>query len=128
MAQSSKQNLGGIGEKLAVNLLRKKGYQILEKNFRSKLGEIDIIALDPSISSGQIESTLVFIEVKTRWSKSFGPPEEAVTPRKIRSIIKTGQYYRLLHPQLPEALRIDVVAVDLTEGVGKVRLIKNVFY
>jgi putative endonuclease len=126
MAQRSKQNLGGIGEKLAVNLLQKKGYRILEKNFRSKLGEIDIIALDPSTSSGQVGATLVFIEVKTRWSKNFGPPEEAVTPRKIRSIIKTGQYYRLLHPQLPEALRIDVVAVDLTESTGRVRLIKNV--
>lgn len=118
MAQRSKQNLGGIGEKLAANLLQKKGYRILEKNFRSKLGEIDIIALD--------KDTLVFIEVKTRWSKSFGPPEEAVTPRKIRSIIKTGQYYKLLHPQLPEALRIDVVAVDLTESTGRVRLIKNI--
>lgn len=120
MAQRSKQSFGFIGEKLAVNLLQKKGYRILEKNFRSKLGEIDIIALE--------DNTLVFVEVKTRWSKSFGPPEEAVTPRKIRSIIKTGQYYSLLHPQLPEALRIDVVAVDLTESSGKVRLIKNVFY
>jgi len=120
MAQSSKQNLGGIGEKLAVNLLQKKGYRILEKNFRSKLGEIDIIALE--------EDTLVFVEVKTRWSKSFGLPEEAVTPRKIRSIIKTGQYYKLLHPELPEALRIDVVAVDLVKNNGKVRLIKNVTF
>lgn len=118
MAQSSKQNLGGIGEKLAVNLLQKKGYRILEKNFRCKLGEIDIIAL--------VKDTLVFVEVKTRWSQNYGSPEEAVTPRKIRSIIKTGQYYKLLHPELPEALRIDVVAVDLTESTGKVRLIKNI--
>ena len=118
MAQRSKQNLGLIGEKLAVRLLQKKGYKILEKNFRCKLGEIDIIALE--------EDTLVFVEVKTRWSKSFGEPEEAVTPRKIHSIIKTGQYYKLLHPELPEALRIDVVAVDLTESAGKVRLIKNI--
>lgn len=89
-------------------------------------GEVDIIALDPSAGSGQ--DTLVFIEVKTRWSKSFGPPEEAITPWKIRRIIKAGQYYKLFHPESPEALRIDVVAIDLspTGEVGEIKIIKNI--
>jgi putative endonuclease len=118
MAALSTRNLGLVGESFAVKLLRQKGYKILEKNFRSKFGEIDIVVLDGD--------TLVFVEVKTRWTKEYGPPEEAVTPRKIRSIIKTGQYYKLLHPELPEALRIDVVTVDFTKNKGEVRLIKNV--
>jgi len=115
----TKKDLGARGEKLAASLLRQKGYKILERNFRCRLGEIDIVAQDGD--------TLVFVEVKTRWSEKFGPPEEAVTARKLRSIEKTGQYFRLLHPGLPEAERIDVVAIEL-DGAGKVtreELIKN---
>ncbi len=118
MTASSTRNLGSFGEKMATKFLQKKGYKILEKNFRSKSGEIDIVALD--------KDTLVFIEVKTRWTREYGPPEEAVTPRKIRSIIKTGQHYKLFHPELPEALRIDVVTADFVKSKGEVRLIKNV--
>ncbi len=118
MTVPSTRNLGLVGESLAVKLLHQKGFQILEKNFRSKFGEIDIVAKD--------DNTLVFIEVKTRWTKEYGPAEEAVTPRKIRAIIRTGQYYKLLHPELPEALRIDVVTIDFVKNKGEARLIKNV--
>jgi len=118
MTAPSTRNLGLVGESLAVKFLHQKGYKIIEKNFRSKFGEIDIVAQDGD--------TLVFIEVKTRWTREYGPPEEAVTPRKIRSIVKTGQYYKLLHPQQPEALRIDVVTIDFFKNKGEVRLIKNV--
>ncbi len=111
---------GKQGEDKAINFLRTKGYKIISRNFKSKLGEIDIIALD--------HGTLVFIEVKTRWSKVFGLPEEAVTPWKIKSIIKTAKYYKMLHPELPESLRIDVVAISLFPGgeVEEIKLIKNV--
>ncbi len=136
MTAPSTRDLGSVGEELATKFLQKKGYKILGKNFHSKLGEIDIIALDPSTDStgspqaGSGQGTLVFVEVKARWTKEYGPPEEAVTPRKIRSIIKTGQYYKLLHPKLPEALRIDVVTIDFTEAqpieAAEVKLIKNV--
>jgi putative endonuclease len=118
MTVPSTRDLGSTGERLAIKLLKKKGYKVLEKNFRSKFGEIDIVGLD--------KDTLVFIEVKTRWTREYGPPEEAVTPRKIRSIIKTGQYYKLLHPEQPEALRIDVVTIDFFKKNGETRLIKNV--
>ncbi|MBL7159410.1 YraN family protein [Candidatus Microgenomates bacterium] len=111
---------GQEGEKIAASYLKSQGYQIIEKNFKKRYGEIDLIALEKNI--------LVFIEVKTRWSKKFGPPEEAVTPRKLRSVIKTAQYYKMIHPELPEAMRIDVVAVDFTaQGrEERIRLIKNV--
>ena len=118
MTAPSTRDLGSVGEKLATKFLQQKGYKILDKNFRSKFGEIDIVA--------QEEDTLVFVEVKTRWTREYGTPEEAVTPRKIRSIVKTGQYYKLLHPELPEALRIDVVTVDFFQKKGEVRLIKNI--
>lgn len=122
MTAPSTRDLGSVGESLAAKLLHQKGYKIVEKNFRSKLGEIDIIALE--------DNTLVFIEVKTRWTKEYGPPEEAVTHRKIKSIVKTGQYYKLLHPKLPEALRIDVVTIDFTKAQpiesAEVKLIKNI--
>jgi len=115
-----KQSRGREGEKLAASYLKSQGYKIIEKNFKKRYGEIDIIALDKDI--------LVFIEVKTRWSKKYGLPEEAVTPWKLRSVIKTAQYYKMIHPELPEAMRIDVVAVDFTvRGREKrIRLIKNV--
>ena len=106
-----KKDLGDFGERIAAALLRKEGYKILEKNFRSRLGEIDIVAVDGG--------TLVFVEVKTRWSEEFGPPEEAVTARKLRSIERAGAYFRLLHPSVPEPERIDVVAIELDEA-GKV--------
>lgn len=110
---------GKIGEQIALQILRKKGYKVLQRNFRSKFGEIDIIAQD--------SNTLVFVEVKTRWSRKFGYPEEAVTPWKLRSIIKTGDYYKLTHPNTPALVRIDVVAIDIEGRKARVRLIKNVF-
>lgn len=111
---------GREGEELASSYLKSLGYKILERNFKRGHGEIDIIARD--------EDTLVFVEVKTRWSKRFGLPEEAVTPRKLRYLVRTAKYYKMLHPELPESMRIDVVAVDLSPSRGeeRIRLIKNV--
>ena len=115
-----KKSLGRLGEELAVKQLKNNGYRILEQNFRSKFGEIDIIAQDAD--------DLVFIEVKTRWSKSFGPPEEAITPWKIKRMTQACQYYKLLHPQSPESLRLDAVCIDLSPAgkVGEIRLLKNI--
>ena len=114
------KSLGNLGENLALKHLKSKGYRILTRNFSSKFGEIDIIAIH--------ENDLVFIEVKTRFSQAFGPPEEAITPWKIRRIIKTGQYFKLLHPELPDSLRLDAVVIDLTpEGkLERVEILKNI--
>ena len=70
---------------------------------------------------------LVFVEVKTRWSKKFGYPEEAVTPSKLRSIVKTGDYFKLLNPGTPSLMRVDVVAIEVEgEKVVGIRHIENV--
>lgn len=112
------KNPGKYGEDLAVKFLQDQGYKILARNFRSHFGEIDIIGLDGGI--------LVFIEVKTRWNEAFGLPEEAITPRKIRSIARTGDYYKLLNPQLPGSLRIDAVVIEIDEQkLKRIELIKN---
>ncbi len=116
----TRQNLGRLGEQLASRHLKNNGYRLLAKNFHSRFGEIDLIALDGP--------TLVFVEVKTRWSQKFGSPEEAVTPRKIRRMIKAAYYFQLLHPELPESLRLDVVAIDLSPNgkVERIEIIKNI--
>lgn len=100
-------NLGRISENFAVELLIKKGYKILDRNFRSRFGEIDVVAMQ--------KDTLVFVEVKARTSRRFGAPEEAVTKSKLDKIIKTGQYYSLVHPEVPRKLRIDVVALEIQD-------------
>ena len=77
--------LGRLGEKLALTYLQDLGYKILSRNYRIRLGEVDIIAED--------NGTLVFIEVKTRYGDSCGLPFEAVTPRKQRQLSKVALEY-----------------------------------
>ncbi len=110
---------GRVGEAAAIEFLHKKGYKVLSKNFRSRFGEIDIVA--------QFKNVLVFVEVKTRWSKKFGYPEEAVTPSKVRSIIKTGDYFKLLNLGTPGLMRVDVIAIEVEgDEVVEIRHIENV--
>jgi putative endonuclease len=101
-------NLGKQGEKFASEILQSRGYKIIKQNFRSKFGEIDIIAIK--------DNCLIFIEVKTRYSQKFGSPEEAVTWTKLNRIKKTAQYFSLLNPELPKKLKIEVVALELLNG------------
>ncbi len=100
--------LGFSGENYAANLLTKLGYKIIERNFKVKFGEIDIIALK--------DEKLIFVEVKTRISKKFGLPEEAVTPYKIQKIARVGQLFSKMNPNLPKKLRIDVVSLLVEDG------------
>ena len=112
-----------FGENKACEYLRKKGYKIIERNFRKRYGEIDIIAID----SSETEKVLTFVEVKTRTSDEFGSPLEAISPWKLKSLIKTAQFYKMTHPKLPESLRIDAVSVLLQDGqVRKIEHIKNI--
>ncbi len=108
------QTLGHGGESRAEEFLKERGYQVIDRNFHSRFGEIDIIAKD--------HDTLVFIEVKARLNNSYGSPEESVTPKKIDKIIKTGQYYCLIHNHQNLSQRIDVIAIDGPE----IRHLKNV--
>ena len=99
--------LGKKGEDIAVNFLKKKGYQILERNYRKQYAEIDIIALSSQ------KDILVFIEVKTRSSTVFGTPFESITFRKLKPVIKLAQLYAALHPKLPQSLRIDAISIQV---------------
>ena len=100
-----KQLLGKKGEDLATTYLEQHGYQIIDRNFKARYGEIDIIAIKDAI--------LIFIEVKTRVGRVFGLPEESVTPRKLNEVVGTARYYKLPHPELPDAMRIDVIGIEL---------------
>ena len=121
----NKRKYGDLGERYAIRLLLKNGYKIIEKNFNTRFGEIDIVAIDPSTGSGQSDYTLVFVEVKTRWSKKYCKPEEAVTPRKLGHIKKAAEFYLLTHPDHPKKLRIDVVAIEVEDQkVTSAKIIK----
>lgn len=95
-----------LGEDLACKYLVRKGYKIIERNFRKKYQEIDIIATNNSI--------LVFIEVKTRRSDSFGSPFEGIEPWKLRHLVNLAEFYKQLHPKLPDFMRIDAIGIVLS--------------
>lgn len=115
-----KKRLGKIGEDFACEYLINHKYRLLERNFQKRYGELDIVALK--------DTTLVFVEVKTRIGRQFGLPEEAVTPRKLAEVKQTALYYKLLHPELPDSMQIDVIAIELeTDETPKAfRHIENV--
>lgn len=120
ISNSEKKAQGKYGEEKALAFLLNNGYTILEQNFQKGYGEIDIIALDGNV--------LVFVEVKSRWSDEFGRPEEAITPWKIRALVRSANYYKMLHPELPDLLRIDVVAIEINQDktIKRIELIKNI--
>jgi putative endonuclease len=100
--------LGKLAEDFAVTFLQSRGYKIIDRNFHSRFGEIDVVAEDAGY--------LVFVEVKARWSQKFGSPEEAVTPSKLRKIRKTAEYYALVNSKTNQKMRIDVVALEVSNG------------
>lgn len=106
--QMARRGLGRTGERLAANALMDKGYHIIERNFRCRLGEIDLVAED--------EHDLIFVEVKARRGTSFGFPEDALTPVKRRKLLELASYYLDLHTCAERSWRIDVVAVQFSSG------------
>jgi putative endonuclease len=110
---------GALGEKLAKDFLKKKGYRIVETNYRCRYGEIDIVA--------RRKDYLVFIEVRTKTNRSFGTPEESITTAKRARMRKTAEYYYQFHEKLPENWRIDFVAVELDDKgkPGRIEIIEN---
>ncbi len=114
-----RRETGILGEKLARDFLKKRGYRILETNYRCPEGEIDIIA--------RHKDFLVFVEVRTKTSLAFGSPEESITPAKARRMRATAFHYRQAHDNLPPLWRIDMVAVELTRDnkLSRIELIEN---
>ena len=95
--------LGDYGEKLAAKYLKKHKYKILEQNYTCPIGEIDIIAKD--------KGTLVIVEVKTRTSKLYGAPAEAVDEYKQRKLHRLGLYYQRSKRMFDMPIRFDVIEV-----------------
>lgn len=123
----NRQSLGRHGEALAAEYLQAKGYQILERNFRSPYGEIDLIAFqadEESLHGGPVQ---VFVEVKTRSTNAYGYPEEAVTPSKQVHLIQAAQAYLQRHPDQTGDWRIDVIAVRTgqAEGPAEIKYFEN---
>jgi putative endonuclease len=112
--------LGSRGEEIASAHICRLGYVILQRNYRSRSGEIDIIARDGE--------TLVFAEVKTRRSDRFGSPEAAVTYRKQGQISRVAQEYLARENLFDTSARFDVVAVFIPDnGQVQIQVIKNAF-
>lgn len=111
----TRKTTGAVGEKLAAQFLVQRGYKIIETNYRCREGKVDIIASK--------EDCLVFVEVRTKRSTAFGSPEESITDRKKEHLRAVAARYRQTHDGLPQAWRIDVVAVEL-DVAGKVRRIE----
>ena len=99
------------GEALAGKLLKKRGYKILKRNYVSKYGEIDIVAYD--------KGTICFVEVKTRQSENYGPPELAVTKEKRKRIIRTALNYLVINHIENTDYRFDVVSILYKEDENK---------
>jgi putative endonuclease len=115
----NRKTLGDRGEDLAATALKKRGYKVLERNYRTPLGEIDLIARHRGV--------LVFIEVKTRTSARFGAGQEAVHYGKQSRYRKLADYY-LKHKRLGEvAVRFDVVGILWQEGKPQIEVIEGAF-
>ena len=114
------KTIGKYGEELAKNFLIKKGYKILEMNYRySKLAEIDIIALKNDI--------VHFVEVKTRNSSIFGTPLEAINYKKLASIFKCANYYLQNSDKKYKAMQIDAIGIVLNKNTEeKIDFIENI--
>ncbi len=113
------QKAGAKGESLAAWYLKKNGYKIIEQNYRTPLGEIDIIAKE--------KKTIVFVEVKLRRSVRYGNPKWAVTRQKQRKISMVALQYLKSTRQMDAGARFDVVAVTANRDEPRIEIVKNAF-
>ena len=109
-----RRGLGATGERLAREHLEKLGYRVLEMNHRTRYGELDIVAIEGGC--------LVGVEVRTKRGPLFGTPEESITATKSRRLCELVEGYAQTHPGLPEDLRVDLVAVEMTVAGAVIRL------
>lgn len=117
---ASHNELGKIGEEIAVQYLLKNGYTILYRNFIFDKAEIDIIAQKE-------EDTVVIVEVKTRNSDFFGDPQTFVTPRKIKMMVKAANEY-IVSNDLDVEVRFDIIAILKNKSQESLEHFVNAFY
>ena len=119
MTLTEKRKFGNEGEHLAETFLQSKGYRLVARQVAiPRIGEIDLIMID--------RGTFVFVEVKARHDVSFGPPEEAVTRRKLRTLAACAELWRVRNGRYGQPWRMDVVAVDLSEHPPAIRHLEAV--
>ena len=114
-----RQRYGKDSEAMAVKYLKRRGYKILIRNYRTRLGEIDIVARE--------RDTLVFVEVKARHSERYGNPKAALTPAKQRKISMVALQYLKDTSQTKSRARFDVIAIRSQETGPDIEIIKNAF-
>jgi len=117
-------SIGNIGEETAVKALKKQGYKIIERNYRTKMGEIDIIAKDGEYTA--------FVEVRLRKNNNFGTPADTIDARKQQKIINTAQIYAVTNGIYDTPMRFDAVLINAdTDGEklvnANIQIIKNAF-
>ncbi len=119
MDDDKRKKVGKKGEDVAAFFLKKRGYRILDRNFRCYLGELDIIA--------EKEGQIIFVEVKTRQNIDFGLPEEFLNYPKRKRLSKLALFYLSTHYLQERPCRFDVVAIQYQKGKAKIHHIKNAF-
>lgn len=116
---ANNKSKGDNGEDIAVKYLIENGARIVARNFRCRLGEIDVIA--------EYENYLCFIEVKLRNNTAYGCAIEAVTPAKQKTIRMVAQVYLMQNCRYNSPCRFDVIGIDMTENKENITYIKNAF-
>jgi putative endonuclease len=114
-----RQDLGRYGEDRAASFLQDRGYEIIDRNWRSPSGEIDLVASD--------KGRLVFVEVKTRNGSGFGHPFEAITPNKVSRMRRLVAEWCLAKQVAGVAVRLDAIAVLISAGRVHIEHLKEVF-
>ncbi len=116
---NERQRFGQESEQMVAAFLKRNGYRILERNYRTQLGEIDIIA--------KHKGALVFVEVKARRSNSYGNPKRAITPAKQRKLSMAALVYLKANSAMDQRARFDVVTVQRIAGRPEIEVIRNAF-
>lgn len=110
--------LGQKGERIAANYLKKKGWKLIDTNFRTRFGEIDLIFT--------FESEIIFVEVKTRNSHKFGYPEEAVNAQKIKHLQATAETFLKIH-KTQKSPRFDIIAITFEKSTPHIKHLPYIF-
>jgi len=100
------KRIGNLGETIAAEFLENKGYQLIDHNYHTRYGELDLVMLELD--------SVVFVEVKTRTSDTFGTPEDSVTSEKLERLQSAALLWLQAHPEVDDEWRMDVVSVNLT--------------
>lgn len=114
-----RQDLGRYGEERAAKFLQDRGYEIIDRNWRCQVGEIDIVARD--------NERLVFVEVKTRSGSGFGHPFEAITANKVARMRRLVADWCIAKQVSGVKVRLDAIAVLITHGRVHIEHLKEVF-